>query len=222
MTPDRYLKIDQLVDAALEVDPDARDSYLDKACGGDGELRREVQSLLDAYHKAERFIETPAMNLAARSLAEDSSMSLTGKMIGRYEIISLAGEGGMGEVYLASDRQMNRKIALKLLPRHFTQSADRVARFGRESRAASALNHPTIVTSYEIGQDRGMHFIASEFIEGETLRKKINRGKITVKEAVEIAIQDCFGAWSRPSGRHCSPRHKARKHDDSSRRLRKS
>lgn len=189
MTPDRYVKIDRLVDAALEVDPDARDSYLDNACGGDAELRREVQSLLDAYHKAERFIETPAMNLAARSLAEDSSMSLTGKMIGRYEIISLAGEGGMGEVYLASDRQMNRKAALKLLPRHFTQSADRVARFGRESRAASALNHPNIVTIYEIGQDRGMHFIASEFIEGETLRKKINRGRMTVKEAVEIAIQ---------------------------------
>ena len=189
MTPDRYFKIDQLVDGALEVDPDARDSYLDKACGGDGELRRAVQSLLDAYHKAERFIETPAMNLAARSLAEDSIMSLAGKMLGRYEIISLAGEGGMGEVYLASDRQMNRKVALKLLPRHFTQSADRVARFGRESRAASALNHPNIVTIYEIGHDRGMHFIASEFIEGETLRKRINRGKMTVKEAVEIAIQ---------------------------------
>ena len=189
MNADRYLKIDELIDAALEVELSERASFLDKACGDDSGLRDEVESLLAAYHDAENFIESPALEVAARSLAEDSILSPTGKTIGRYRIMSLLGEGGMGEVYLALDTQMNRKVALKLLPAQFTQSPDRVARFQRESRAASALNHPNIITIYEIGQDRGVNFIASELVEGVTLRRGINRGKFNVKEAVEIAMQ---------------------------------
>ncbi len=189
MNADRYLKIDELFDAALELQADERASFLDHACESDAELRREVESLLDAYHKAQEFIETPAMEIAARSLAADSDLSLSGKTIGRYEIISLIGAGGMGEVYLARDPQMNRNVALKLLPQHFTRLPDRVIRFQRESRAASALNHPNIITIYEIGQDRGINFIASEYIEGDTLRRRIQRGKLSMKESVEIAIQ---------------------------------
>ena len=189
MNADRYLKIDELIDAALEVAPEERASFLDNACGSDRELRAEVESLLAAYHEADDFIESPAMEVAARSLAEDSILSPTGKTIGRYQVVSLLGEGGMGEVYLANDSRMNRRIALKLLPAQFTQSPDRVARFQRESRAASALNHPNIITIYEIGQERGINFIASELVEGETLRRRINRGKLNVKEAIELAMQ---------------------------------
>jgi serine/threonine protein kinase/tetratricopeptide (TPR) repeat protein len=189
MDPERYLKIDELLDAALGMEPVERTSFLDEACASDPQLRREVESLLDACHKAENFIEQPAMELAARSLAEDSNLSFTGKQIARYEIVSLLGAGGMGEVYLANDPQMNRKVALKLLPAQLTQSYDRVARFQRESRAVSALNHPNIITIYEIGQDRGIHFIATEFVEGRTLSASIKSGRMRLDESIDVVIQ---------------------------------
>ena len=189
MNADRYLKIDELIDAALEVEPAKRAVFLDQACGDDPALRAEVDSLLAAYHEAEDFIESPALEVAARSLAEDSILSVTGKTISHYRIISLLGEGGMGEVYLGHDGRMNRKVAIKLLPAQFTQSPERIARFQRESRAASALNHPNIITIYEIGREGGVNFIASELVEGDTLRRRINRGKLKIKEAVELALQ---------------------------------
>jgi serine/threonine-protein kinase len=125
MKADRYARVEELFDAALDVAPDERASFLDRACGSDPLLRREVESLLDACQKAEAFIETRAIDVAAKSLAGDSELSLTGKTIGRYQIVSMLGAGGMGEVYLAHDSQMDRRVALKLLPRQFTQSADR-------------------------------------------------------------------------------------------------
>src|SRR5262245_21342599 len=124
MKAERYAKVEELFDAALDVPPDERASFLDRACGSDPLLRAEVESLLDAYQKAEAFIETRAIDVAARSLAEDSELSLTGKTMGRYQIVSLIGAGGMGEVYLAHDSQMDRRVALKLLPPQFTQSPD--------------------------------------------------------------------------------------------------
>jgi serine/threonine-protein kinase len=166
MKADRYLKIDELTDAALEVEPAQRAAFLDQACGDDLELRAEVDSLLAAYHKAGDFIENPALEVAARLLAKDPNRLLTGKTVSHYRIESLLGEGGMGEVYLGHDDRMNRKVAVKILPAQFTQSPDRVARFKRESRAASAQNHPNIITIYEIGQDGGVNFIASELVEG--------------------------------------------------------
>jgi eukaryotic-like serine/threonine-protein kinase len=189
MDAERYQKIDQLVDAALELEAGKRAAFLDQACLGDSDLRREVDSLIQACLKAENFIEKPAMEFAARSLAQDSGLSFTGKIIRRYEISTLIGVGGMGEVYLAHDQQMHRKVALKLLPAEFTKSPDRVVRFQRESRAASSLNHPNILTIYEIGEERGIHFIASEYIEGDTLRRKMNRGAPGLKEVLEIAEQ---------------------------------
>lgn len=189
MDNDRYLKIDRLIDAALEVEPAERASFLDQACGEDLGLREEVDSLLAAYQKAGDFIESPALDVAARVLAQDSIHSFTGKTISRYQIVSLLGEGGMGQVYLGHDDHMNRKVAVKILHAHLTLSPDSVARFRRESRAASALNHPNIITIYEIGQDEGVNFIASELVEGETLRQKIHRGKLNVKEAIELAMQ---------------------------------
>ncbi len=189
MNAERYKKVDDLFDAALELDASRRASFLEKICGSDTELRCEVESLLAAYDKAEKFIETPAMEVAAISIAQKNSSSHLAEQIGHYRIIALIGEGGMGEVYLAEDTRLNRKIALKILPIQFTKEADRVARFQRESRAASALNHPNIITIFEIGQDQNIHFIASEYIEGDTLRQKLGRGKLRIKEAIEITLQ---------------------------------
>jgi serine/threonine protein kinase len=112
-----------------------------------------------------------------------------GRFLDRYEIVSLLGAGGMGEVYLALDTRLKRKVALKLLPTRFTQDTDQVRRFEQEAYAASALNHPNIVTIYEIGQSGGVHFMATELIEGQTLRSLITKGKMTLHDVLDIAAQ---------------------------------
>ncbi|HMV84364.1 MAG TPA: protein kinase [Blastocatellia bacterium] len=112
-----------------------------------------------------------------------------GSRFDRYEILSLLGAGGMGEVYLARDTKLDRKVALKILPQAYTHDAERVLRFEKEARAASALNHPNIITIFEVGQVENAHFIATEYIEGQTLRKKIRRGRIAAGEAIDIALQ---------------------------------
>src|SRR5205085_2355585 len=117
-------------------------------------------------------------------------MAITaGTQLDRYEIISPLGAGGMGEVYLALDTRLERKIALKLLPANFTTDADRVRRFIQEAKAASALNHPNIITIHEIGELDGTHFIATEFIEGQTLRQQLTRGRMELSAALDIVSQ---------------------------------
>src|SRR5262244_1362763 len=112
-----------------------------------------------------------------------------GSSVGRYEIRSKLGAGGMGEVYLAHDARLDRQIALKILPAQFTANPAQVERFEREARAASALNHPNIITIHEIGQEGDIHFIATEFIKGDTLREIIASGKLQLRESLAIAVQ---------------------------------
>jgi Tol biopolymer transport system component len=190
MTTDRWARIDQLLDEAMDRPAAEQQAFLDEACGEDVELRREVQSLLAAHQKAEdEFLRLPAFNLAAQHLAAGNHRSLIGQALGTFNILSVLGVGGMGEVYLARDARLARKIALKLLPPQYTQDAARIRRFEREARAASALNHPNIITIYEIGQVAEKHFIAAEYVDGHTLRELLFRGRIAVKDAIEIALQ---------------------------------
>jgi Tol biopolymer transport system component len=189
MKPERWAQIDRLMDEALALAPAEREAFLNEACAGDDELRREVASLLAAHLEAEGFLGTPALEVAAKNLAGEKSSSLLGRTIGPYQIISLLGVGGMGEVYLARDERLERKLAIKFLPRHFMHDPERVRRFAREARAASATNHPNIITIYEIGQADNLHFIATEYVDGETLRHLIGGGPATLKEALGIAIQ---------------------------------
>src|SRR5438128_2325365 len=192
MNPERWQQIESLLQSALEREPDQRATFLDQACAGDEELRKEVESLLAFEKKAEIFIEAPAMKVAARSLANDDQSKLAvGQLIGPYKILSPLGSGGMAEVYLARDTRLGRKIALKLLPASFTKDEDRVRRFKQEARAASALNHPNILTIHEIGQIEEINFIATEFIDGETLRQRLKRRKLELSEAIDVAIQVC-------------------------------
>ncbi|MEP7272563.1 MAG: serine/threonine-protein kinase, partial [Acidobacteriota bacterium] len=114
-----------------------------------------------------------------------------GSRVDRYQIVSLLGAGGMGEVYLAQDTRLGRKVALKFLPPHFTRDRERLRRFAQEAQAASALNHPNIITIYEVGQSDDVHFIATEFIEGATVRRKIAGTQLATEEALEIASQIC-------------------------------
>ena len=188
MTSDRQRQIRELYDAALEREPDERAAYLTGACGDDESLRREVESLLAFHLRAEDFIEQPALGMAAEAIVQEK-VAAVGREIAHYRIIALLGAGGMGEVYLAHDGRLARRVALKLLPAEFTADPARVRRFEREARAASALNHPNILTVHEIGQADGAHFIAAEFVEGETLRERLAAGKLPLTEALDAAAQ---------------------------------
>src|SRR5439155_3692567 len=150
-------------------EPDQRAAFLTDACAGDDSLLEELQALIDSHEQSQDFIETPAGDLAAALLAGSEPGLKKGQKIGPYRVLSLIGEGGMGQVYLARDVRLGRRVALKLLPTEFTLDAERVRRFEQEARAASALNHPNIVTIHEIGRANSLQFMTTEFIDGQTL-----------------------------------------------------
>ena len=200
MKPERWQQLDQLFHSALQLEPRERSAFLDEVCAGDEALRKQVEALLAAHEEAGSFIESPAMEVEARGVAADQGGAKTelpvGETVSHYRIISLLGSGGMGDVYLAQDTILNRQVALKLLPEYFTRDRDRLRRFQQEARAASALNHPNIITIYEIGQVDERHFIATEFIDGATLRQNFfgegrhTSGKpLRLREVLDIAIQ---------------------------------
>jgi Tol biopolymer transport system component len=187
MCPERWERTQQLYHAALERDARERADFLNQACAGDAELRRAVEVLLAAHAQASGFLLTPALAVEARELAAEQPVA--GQQLNQYQIISWLGAGGMGEVYLAQDTKLGRKVALKLLRAQFTQDAESARRFVREAKAASALNHPNIMTVYETGEAGETRFIAAEFIEGTTLRQRMQTGRLELREALEIAQQ---------------------------------
>src|SRR4029450_13468967 len=189
MTPARLQTIEEIYRAALDQEQDQIGAFLDKACEGDEVLRCKVEALLASRQRAASFIEASAVGLATRIIQNGQADSLVGQTIGHYKISESIGTGGMGEVYLATDMTAGRKAALKLLPTRFTSDAERLKRFQQEPRALVGLNHPNILTVYEIGEDHSTHYIASELIEGETLRQRLMQGLIEVGEAVDVAIE---------------------------------
>src|SRR5215475_11824921 len=196
MTPERYQQVGQIYRAALELESDQRAAYLAEACAGDEALRREVESLLEYQARSWGLIDQPILENAAQAMADARTTKVIGQNFCHYRILSLLGKGGMGEVYLGEDTRLGRKVAIKLLPVRFTTDAGRVRRFAQEARTASALNHPNIITIYEIGEAPeeygSANYIVTEYIEGETLRQRMtnaphNRMKVT--EAVDVAAQ---------------------------------
>jgi serine/threonine protein kinase len=139
MDPERWQKVDQLFHYALKHQAGARAAFLAQACTGDEALLQEVESLVESHEQPDSFIESPAADLTAELLAGTEEVLAAGEAVGPYKIVSLLGEGGMGEVYLARDERLGRQVALKLLPAQFTRDADRVRRFEQEARAVSAL-----------------------------------------------------------------------------------
>ncbi|MGI8733826.1 MAG: protein kinase domain-containing protein [Pyrinomonadaceae bacterium] len=192
MTPERWQKIDFLFHSVLARPLGDRADFLTQACADDEFLRSEVESLIESHEQSDSFIDRPAEDLAAELLQASQTRLRPGQVLGHYTIASLLGAGGMGEVYLARDEQLGRQIAIKLLPTEFTNHQERVRRFGLEARAASALNHPNIVTIYEIGQSDSSHFIATEFIDGQTLRHYMagsTSSGMDIGQVLDIAIQ---------------------------------
>ncbi|MFY9572056.1 MAG: protein kinase, partial [Blastocatellia bacterium] len=186
MNPERWQQIETIFQAALARTPSSRSAFLDDACSGDNELRREVESLLAAHEEAGSFIHSPAVEMTAQLMAADQ-LNFAREAIGPYKIISRIGAGGMGEVFLGEDSRLGRKVALKLLPDYFAGDEQRLRRFKREARAASALNHPNVATIYEIGEADGSNYIAMEYVDGRTLGDKINGQPIASAEIIEIA-----------------------------------
>ena len=189
MTPERWQKAKEIFHAALERAPEDRSAFLAAACNGDQALRREVELLIASHEQTGKFIDSPAYDAAAELLIEDKAELKPGQRFASYEIASFISRGGMGEVYLAQDRRLNRKVALKVLPASLTKEADRLRRFEQEARAASALNHPNIITIYEILSVNSTHVIATEFVEGETLRQRLSCGPLPLMLSLSIAIQ---------------------------------
>src|SRR3989454_4495605 len=177
MTPERWQQLKQIFQSALERNPAERSAFLSQACADDPALCSEVESLIASHDQAGDSIEAMAAEAATEMLADDRAGLIVGKQIGRYQVVSCIGRGGMGEVFLAQDASLGRKVALKLLRAEFTGNEDRLRRFRQEARAASALNHPNILTIYEISSEDSTHFIATEYVEGETLRQHITRAR---------------------------------------------
>jgi eukaryotic-like serine/threonine-protein kinase len=188
MDTNLWQQTEALYNSALELHPAERADFLAVACAGDETLRREVISLLSAAERADSFLEEPAVSLGL-ALMEGRRESLTGKTVGRYKLLELLGRGGMGEVYLAFDHRLNRRIALKLLPSDFSRDRERVRRFEQEARAASAISHPNVAHIYEIGEEQGWHYITMEHVRGRTLREVIKQGPLGGREALDIAAQ---------------------------------
>src|SRR6185503_7811734 len=172
MNSEQWKQVEALYNAALEINADEREGFVAAACAGDEALRREVVSLLSSANRTDSFMEAPLMSMGLRLMSAEHE-SLKGQAVGPYQLLELLGRGGMGEVYLAHDPRLNRRVALKLLPAAIVDNGERVRRFEQEARATSAISHPNVAHIYEIGEDQGRHYIAMEYVHGRTLRQAL-------------------------------------------------
>ena len=195
MKAERWQAIEELYHSASDLPDGERNSFLQQACGEDQSLLYEVESLIRHGSTPQSVLDTPAMAIMAKAMAADESKSsapfLEGTIISHYRILAPLGRGGMGVVYKAEDLKLRRLVALKLLPQFLAADPQALQRFEHEAQAASALNHPNICTVYEIDESDGLHFIAIELLEGETLKERIVRGPLEVPEILGIVIEIC-------------------------------
>jgi hypothetical protein len=175
MTPERWQQVKSVLQEALEVAPEQRSAFLDCACSTDHSLRREVESLLSSSNDVRSSFLRSSPNAGLR-LSK-------GTIVGDFEILSLIGAGGMGEVYRAGDLRLEREVAVKVLPRFVSFDPKRLHRFEQEAKAAAALNHPNILAVFQMGTYEGAPYLISELLEGETLREQVKRGPIPLKKA---------------------------------------
>lgn len=196
MTPERWVQVRDLLNSALQLEPSRRSAYLDQHCSNDPSLRKDVDSFLAAEHELRSsFLGLPAVAQMARERNSSSTVFwAAGTKLGPYEIQSLLGAGGMGEVYRAHDPRLGREVAIKVLPRASISNPDRLRRFEQEARAAAALNHPNILAIYDIGTtDQAIPYVVSELLEGETLRECLRRGPLPVRKSVDLTLQITSG-----------------------------
>lgn len=188
MRPERWQRIEQVYFAALARAAEEREVLLDEECRGDEELRREVESLLDAHQEASGFLAEPAMQVVARKIALEPSLAKAGQVINQYQVLSPLGAGGMGVVYKALDLKLGRTVALKMLAPALVSDETARLRFLREARAASMLSHPSICTVFEVGQSDDLIYIAMQYLEGRTLADLLAEAPVPIETGLGYAL----------------------------------
>ncbi len=189
MSDENLTNIERIFHSVLDLAPDDRETYLAKACNGDKSLYAEVCSLISAFTSREEFIEEPALNLGLRVLSKSAEQSMIGKTIGVYKVVSQLGKGGMGEVYLAEDTKLNRKVALKFLSQEFVGDNWARRQLIKEAQASAMLDHPNICTVYSIEELDGRTFIVMQYVDGETLAALIKKNLVPPALALDFARQ---------------------------------
>jgi eukaryotic-like serine/threonine-protein kinase len=197
MDPDRWRKIEELYHAASDCSAGERSRFLEEACGGDEALRREVEALLAQEGRAADFLESPALDVAAKAwvqaMAATGAERLIGQTVSHYKVLEKLGAGGMGDVYRAHDTKLKRDVALKVLPEGFASDAQRMARFEREARVLASLNHPNIATVHGLEESGSTRALVMELVQGPTLAERLAKGLLSTAEVLRIAIEICEG-----------------------------
>ena len=193
MSADRWQTVDRLFIAALQLPAEARAAILARECGTDEQLRRDVLSLLTSAESSGTFLERPAFERLARAMAADGWSLRQGERLGTYTVRDLLGAGAVGEVWRATDERLNRDVAIKLLLPHLSSDPQRARRFAEEARTAGSLNHPNILSVYDVGEHAGVPFIVSEYVDGESLRMRLKRGPLSIDVAAAVALQMARG-----------------------------
>jgi eukaryotic-like serine/threonine-protein kinase len=183
---ERWRQIDRIFKQAVDRPPEERSQFLDQACADDPTLREEVEALIASSDRAESFLESPH-NAVSSSVLFPKPGPWLGKALGPYELKKLLGAGGMGEVYLAEDNRLGRKVAIKLLKPELLRDSRSRERVLREARSVSQLNHPHICTLHDIGEHEGIDFLVMEYLEGETLAARLERGPMSIDQALKLA-----------------------------------
>ncbi len=184
MTPERWQQVRDVLEKALELVPSERSAFLNSACSSDQSLRQEVETLLASSDGVRSgFLQSSTLRVTL----------ISGAKLGDYEVKSLLGSGGMGEVYRARDSRLGRDVAIKVLPSFLSADSDRLRRFEQEARAAATLNHPNILAVHQMGTCQGAPYLVSELLEGETLREQLNRGRLAVRKAIDYGVQIARG-----------------------------
>ena len=191
MQKNRWEKIEEIFGQVVALDSENRRVFIEERCGADDELKREIISLIENHENSGDFLDDALFSTGLQILENESDELLRKKKFAHYKIHKLLGRGGMGTVYLAEDKKLERLVALKILPRQFTDNEEHINLFRQEARAASQFSHPNIAHVYDFGNRRGRFYLSMEYVRGTTLREFISDDKLSLKQSVVIVLQIC-------------------------------